>query len=540
MPNQSITIAQAIARYLRQLGVARIFGIPGGGSSLDLIDAAQSLGIQFVLARTESAAVIMAACSAELSGVIGVALTGVGPGLANAVNGIAYASLDRAPVLIIADGIASQSLRFVTHQRFDQLDLVVPITKSRARIDAGNFAVELPRIISAAMAPPLGPVLLELDGVTAAQTAGALGPVETATLPDVDSDAIEQGQRLLHNSRRPVIIAGLECTSPAGVLAVRGLHAQLDCPVFTTYKAKGVVADFDPRCIGLFTGGSAESKCIAGADLIVMLGLDPVELIPQDWRYDAPILELAHIPYSIHYVKAALRFTGDWEPAIEHWCNTKFDNDWTAAELSEYKNGMRARIRNYTSTRAAAKLTAPEVIDTALEIFGGDVRVTIDAGAHMFSAIALWPAANTGDVLISNGLASMAFALPAAIAAALHDPSRAVVTFIGDGGLLMCLGELATAAELEVNLTIVVFNDSALSLIDIKQQQRGFPTTGVRWNEIDLAACAAGFDIMTMRARSLHQYRDALRRAAKISGPVLLDVRIDPTGYRQQLRALRG
>jgi acetolactate synthase-1/2/3 large subunit len=540
MPDAPVTVAQAIAGHLRQLGVTRIFGIPGGGSSLDLIDAAQSLDIEFVLTRTESAAIIMAACSAELSGVIGVALTGVGPGLASAVNGIAYASLDRAPVLIITDGIASQSLRFVTHQRFDQLGLVVPITKARARIDADSLGTELSRLIAAAMAPPLGPVLLELDGVTAAQTTAPIVPAEFAAPPDTDAESIEQARRLLHDARRPVMIVGLECARPAVATAARELHALLDCPLFTTYKAKGVVADSDPRCIGLFTGGSAEAECIASADLIVLLGLDPVELIPQAWRYDAPVLDFAHVPYPIHYVNAALHINGDWESAVEQWRHTKFNSDWTVPEIIEYKDSMYARIRGSGSAHAAENLTPPAIVETAFEIFGNNVRVTIDAGAHMFSAIGLWPAATTGEVLISNGLASMAFALPAAIAAALHEPCCAVVAFTGDGGLLMCLGELATAAELGSNLTVIVFNDSALSLIDIKQQQRGVDTTGVRWNEIDFAACAAGLNVKTMRVRTLHEYRDALGSAATISGPVLLDVRTDPTGYDEQLRALRG
>ncbi|MDP6883727.1 MAG: thiamine pyrophosphate-binding protein, partial [Rhodospirillales bacterium] len=89
------TVAQGLAAALEGLGVRRLFGIPGGGSSLDVIEAAGEKGIEFILARGETSAAIMAAVTAELSGTPGVIVTGVGPGAASAVNGIAYASLER-------------------------------------------------------------------------------------------------------------------------------------------------------------------------------------------------------------------------------------------------------------------------------------------------------------------------------------------------------------------------------------------------------------------------------------------------------------
>ena len=101
------TVAEALADAFSRHGVRRLFGVPGGGSSLDVIQACAARGIDFVLTRSESAAVMMAGATAELSGGIGVALTTKGPGLANAANGVAYASLDRAPVLVLTDGFTT-------------------------------------------------------------------------------------------------------------------------------------------------------------------------------------------------------------------------------------------------------------------------------------------------------------------------------------------------------------------------------------------------------------------------------------------------
>ncbi|HEY5633328.1 MAG TPA: thiamine pyrophosphate-dependent enzyme, partial [Burkholderiaceae bacterium] len=171
-------------------------------------------------------------------------------------------------------------------------------------------------------------------------------------------------------------------------------------------------------------------------------------------------------------------------------------------------------------------------------------RATVDAGAHMFASTALWPCAEPGDLLISNGLATMGVALPAAIGAALQERSRPVVAFTGDGGLAMCLGELATAVEQRAPVIVVVFNDAALSLIDIKQQHRGLAATGVRTREADFRGVMRALGGQAWRAATAASLRAAVRRAHALAsgggGPCLIDVRVDPCGYRAQMRALRG
>jgi len=171
---------------------------------------------------------------------------------------------------------------------------------------------------------------------------------------------------------------------------------------------------------------------------------------------------------------------------------------------------------------------------------GLNPRITVDAGAHMFSAMAFWRCSEPCDVLISNGLATMAFALPAAIAASLHDPERPVIAFTGDGGLLMCLGELLTAVQQQSQIIVVVLNDGSLSLIDIKQQQREMVPRGMRWERPDFAQMMSGFGGKAFRVSDESEYNNAIDEALGIKGPVLIDVLIDPRGYPQQIKALRG
>ena len=123
----NLTIAKALMRFLKSVGVKNIYGVPGGGSSLDLIDAAEENGINFFLVKREDNAVIMASVSGDLTNTIGVALVTKGPGLSNAMNGIAYACLDRSPLILFSDGFSSKLSSFVTHQVFDQKKLMSPI-----------------------------------------------------------------------------------------------------------------------------------------------------------------------------------------------------------------------------------------------------------------------------------------------------------------------------------------------------------------------------------------------------------------------------
>ena len=134
----------------------------------------------------------------------------------------------------------------------------------------------------------------------------------------------------------------------------------------------------------------------------------------------------------------------------------------------------------------------------------------------------------------------MGFALPAALAAALHDPARGAVAMIGDGGLLMCLGELKTAVQMNANICIIVFNDGCLSLIDIKRQERQMSDLGLSWDRPNFALVAQGFGCKSWRAANTNELNIACVEAASQSGTRLIDTQIDPSGYLNQMKALRG
>ena len=539
------TLAQGLAAACRERGVRRAFGVPGGASSLDVIDAFAAEDIDFVLTHGETAATLMAAVTAELGSAPGVVVTGVGPGAASAVNGIAYAALERAPVLLVTDALAEPAEgHHALHQRFDQRALFAPLVKGYDRPEPGDGPNGIDRLLDTAMAHPAGPVQLDLT------TAAATSPTQVTSLAapeagrwkaakkpkEFDLIALAEARGLLAQAQRPLIVAGMEARGRPASAALRVLVQSLGCPVMTTYKAKGAIKDADPLVVGCFTGASADARCLDKADLLIFFGLDPVELLPGPWRFEGPILALAaHDGYDYPATPAAV-LTGALDRSAVALMEDALPAGWSELEIA----ALRSRLRTGFAMTGLGRRTAEDVVSAVRHAAPARARLTVDSGAHMFSAMGLWQADEPNDVLKSNGLSTMGFALPAAIASALEEPPRPVIAMTGDGGLHMCLAELATAARLGCRIAVVVFNDSALSLIDIKQQRQQRESRGVRFGEMDHAAVAAGLGCRGWRVSATEPLTPALTEAFAHAGPVLVDVTVDPEAYTAQYEALRG
>jgi acetolactate synthase-1/2/3 large subunit len=529
------TVADALLADLARRGTRRIWGVPGGGSSLDLLANMGRFGIGFVLAKHEGAAAMAALADAELTGAPGVVLTTKGPGVGNALNGLACASLERAPVVLVSDGFTARQLGYVTHQVFDQRAASAAFVAGYARAEGEAPAGEIAALLDLAQRERRA-VHLDLTREAARRTPGA------APQPALSEDAVPaigDAPTLLAAARRPVLVAGLEAAEPDAAAVLRRLAEALRAPVLVTYKAKGVLPDAHPLHAGIFTGGTLEAPCVSEADLIVTIGLDPVELILQPWRYRAPVLDVALRPHPVRYVEPAAALHGKLAAAIATLASVARRSSWTAAEIARHRETALAAL----AWQGAGGVCPPDIVRIAQEEARAAhraPRVAVDAGAHMFSATAFWQCEEPRDLLISNGLASMGFALPAGIAAALHDPARGAIAFTGDGGLMMVAGELATAADTGAKLVTIVSNDAALSLIDIKQQSRQLPPAGVRWQRPDFAQVAEGLGVKGFVAATPASFRAALRAAFAHDGPSLIDVHVDPAGYPAQLQAMRG
>jgi len=266
----SMTAVEVIARALKDAGVRRMYGVPGGGSVLDLIEAGRRAGIRFVLTAAEGAAAMMAATEAELTGVPGVCLTTLGPGAANAANGVAHAALDRAPILIVTDRYPAGLPGTVTRQRLDHPRLYAGLVKGSFTVGAPGAGAIVGRALRLARLAPRGPVHLDLPSDVAGRVSPPPRPPAPAPRPPAPSArAVQRARAWLARARRPLILAGLGLGTDAAAKALVGLAEDLQAPVLTTYKAKGVIPDAHPLAAGPLAGGTFEDRLIGRADLLL-------------------------------------------------------------------------------------------------------------------------------------------------------------------------------------------------------------------------------------------------------------------------------
>jgi acetolactate synthase-1/2/3 large subunit len=535
-----VTGANRIIRVLQDAGVQRLFGMPGGGSNADLIEAAADAGLPFSLAQAETASAFMAGAQAEITGRAGACLATLGPGASSLTNGVANASLDRIPLIIMTDCYGAETAAVMRHQALQNREIFRSLVKCSAQLSVANISEVMRHVLEATSTPPLGPVHLDVSQEVASAPIVA-DEEEGKSVPSVASLPApqlipEKIRVILAGARHPVFLIGLGARTTPIARAIRSVSEQFGIPALVTYKAKGVVPDRHPWFGGVFMNGALERKVLERADLFLAVGLDVVEILPVPWKFSQPVISITSWPMKQEHIPLLAELVGDVASLLLTVAGLLQKSDWIEDELLRMVELQRHSMRPGTDDGA---LAPHRVVDLVAEAYPG-VRATVDAGAHMLPIMALWPANDPCDVLISNGLSTMGFAVPAAIGAAFLDRPRPTLAFTGDGGLLMCLGELRTAARENLPLRVIVFDDGELSLIKFKQLRRGYRTDGVTIGEVDWRAVASGLGMQATQADDEKTLRDCLRDTLHHPGPVLISAKVGDRTYQDAIREVRG
>lgn len=520
--------AEIVARTLAESGVEYLFGLPGGEIAA-FMDACRRAGVRFLLTGHETSAAIMAQVLGQMTDTPGACAATLGPGATNLVSGVANAFLDRAPLLAFTAQTATQHARTLTHQRLDMRALFQPITKGSVTIGSGDTESLMRGSIALAAAPRPGPVHIALPSdVAATDQTSATSAAEFAAKQETRRSAtIETIAARIHASKQPLVIVGLG-VAPSLAPAIRAFVDQLGAPFLVTGKAKGILREDHPLFLGVASGMAIDRdiiETVRAADLVLGIGFDPVEC-DKTWFTQPDVVS----------IDSAFMAEGDYRP-------TECVGEISAllAQLAGSIHETRSWPSETLAARRQAILRTPAearggVSPLALlailrSVFPANGIVSCDVGSHKFVMGQFWPAYEPGTFLMSNGLSSMGFGIPAAVAAQLARPNRHVMAVVGDGGMLMTAHDLALIHELKLPIVIVCLVDRSLSLIRVSQQRRGFPAYGVDFVPPDFAALSAAFGIDGARARTLGQARDALLRALENPRPMLLHVEIDMREY---------
>jgi acetolactate synthase-1/2/3 large subunit len=541
-------VAAAFAHALHAAGVQRVYGLPGE-DHLRLLDALPEAGLTYIAARDECSAATMAATEAQASGVPGVVLVTIAPGITNAVNAIAHAWLDHVPLLVVCGQHAPERAPVIIRQSLDTLRLVSPLARWTVTASRRIHQV-LARALETSMAEPAGPVLLELrDDVAAAEALDrpenwpSLQTGSRTVRPRVhlSDEAIppEPSQQVRH-ARCPTIVVGGACPNdPETRQAIARASEALAAPVLCSPAAMGVLGPDHPWFAGTFMNGNLEADLLGRSDLIVTLGLDARDFFNAAWRYSAPILAINARPDTQRFAPTQQQLIGDTAAILDALARGGSASTVRPPDVTAY----RASVERPFDLDAGA-FTIPAALRAARALLPPETLVAVDAGFGKPLASYLWSSSEPNTYFTAHGLSTMGYALPAAIALQLSFAERPVIGFMGDGSLLMRASELSVAAEQFEGVghapIFVAWMDGALAQIETKQVRQGLQPVGARVPKLECASLAAAFGACGLDVHSLNAFSQALEDALSSGRPTLVGAHVDQSRRAEWYELLRG
>lgn len=529
------TGAQLIVHLLERQGITTVAGIPGG-TVLPLYDAlSQSTQIRHVLARHEQGAGFIAQGMARTQGKPAVCMACSGPGATNLVTAIADARLDSIPLICITGQVPSSMIGTDAFQEVDTYGISIPITKH-------NYLVrdisELPQVISdafrIAQSGRPGPVWIDIpkDVQTAEIEIDVLPePGERAPAPAFSAESVRDAAAMINAAKRPVLYLGGGAINAAD--EIRQFAEKANLPTTMTLMALGMLPKAHPLSLGMLGmhGARSTNYILQEADLLIVMGARFDDRAIGKTEQFCPNAKIIHVDIDraeLGKIKQPhVAIQGDVAEVLAQLIpqtDAADRGDWRqlVADLQREFPGAIPTEGDPLSHYGLINAVAACVDDSAI--------ITTDVGQHQMWTAQAYPLNRPRQWLTSGGLGTMGFGLPAAVGAALANPDRKVICFSGDGSLMMNIQEMATAAENQLDVKIILMNNEALGLVH--QQQSLFYKQGVFAatypGMINFMQIAAGFGLHTCDLNAEEDAHAALQAAISRPGPALIHVRIDP------------
>lgn len=523
-----------IALTLEAAGVKWVFGVPSG-PVLPLIDALERTSVRYVLTASETSAGFMASAVGSLTGTPGVCLSTLGPGATNMSTGVGCAWLDCAPLIAITCNVPTPWLERRIQMRIDHHALFTPITKATLPLRHGDVAKRLAEALAIATAEPPGPVHLDLpedvgNAEAPSEAAKTLNDWAPLTPPGADpSAAISAVEAALAASRRPVVMTGLGFTRSGAADALLAFVERQGIPFISTMHGKGWLPESHSNWAGVLGRARRTNvqRFINGADLVIAVGYDPVEINYEEWVGSLPVVHVANEAADVDgSVNAVFNEATDMDAAVRGIAGlTSAGNDWSVEEWATHRAQLDDDLRPVT-----ASLSAHRALDELRAKMPPDGILVYDVGAHTHQIATQWRTDLPNTCLSTNGWSSMGYGIPGAIAAKLANPDRRVVGVVGDGCFQMTAGELTVMRRLGLPLPIVVLNDGWLALIKLKQQGKSFGVDGSFLGEPP-STPPEYFGVPARAVRDEAELREALDWGMSLDGPSVIEAFIDPDSY---------
>ncbi len=532
-----LTGAEIICECLVEQGVDTVFGYPGG-AALNTYDALYKYSdrINHVLTAHEQGASHAADGYARSTGRTGVVITTSGPGATNIVTGLATANIDSIPIVAITGNVNRDQLGRDSFQEVDIVNIVKPITKlSRLITKIEDLAPAIREAFLVANSGRKGPVLIDVPKDITAMTAEYVPsvPWKPETFYIKNPDSIERVQKLIKESKRPMIYAGGGILSGNAIEEFRTFAETIDAPVCCSLMGLGCIPADHPLCVGNIGmhGGYETGMITAECDLIIACGARFSDRVAGDRKRFGEQAKIVQLEidrteinknvlvdeYVLGDVKASLTALLEgleqqkhegWLRKIEFWKNSF---DCSQEPESPYPQPH-------------------EILYAINDIKADDDIIATDVGQHQMWVAQFSRIEKERTLLTSGGMGTMGFGMGAAIGAQVSHPDKRVFLVTGDGSFHMNLNELVTLSSYNLPIVVVIMNNTVLGMV--RQWQKLF--YGSRFSQTDphrktdFVKLAGAFGVVGMRITKPEEIVPVLKKAYELKAPVVVDCRISP------------
>jgi pyruvate dehydrogenase (quinone) len=529
------TVAEQFVDVLVRAGVQRLYGVVGDSLN-PVVDAVRrNRSLEWVHVRHEETAAFAAGAEAQLTGRLAACAGSCGPGNLHLINGLYDAHRSMAPVLALASHIPSSEIGTTYFQETHPDRLFQECSHYSELI---SNAGQMPRVLQTAIQHAVGRggvSVITLPGDIAAQPAPqrsiehALVTRRPAVRPG-DTE-IDELARLVDGARRVTLFCG---SGTAGAHdEVMAFAQRVKSPVGHALRGKEWIQYDNPYDVGMsgLLGYGAAYEAMHECDLLILLGTDfPYNAFLPD---DVTIVQVDVRPEHLgRRSKLDLAVWGDVAETLR--CLTpkvkeKKDRRFLDRMLRKHADALEGVVKAYTRKVDRHVPIHPEYVAAVLdEVAADDAVFTVDTGmCNVWAARYLTPNGKR-RVIGSFSHGSMANALPQAIGAQFLDRRRQVVSMSGDGGFTMLMGDFLTLVQYDLPVKVVLFNNSALGMVELEMMVEGLPAYGTTNHNPDFAAIAQAAGAYGVRVDKPKELRGALRDAFRHKGPALVDVVTDP------------
>lgn len=543
---KKITGSQAVMESLLHEGVDVLFGYPGG-AIMPVYDALYDYKdkLRHILVRHEQGAGHAAEGYARMTGKPGVALVTSGPGATNLVTAITDAMLDSVPIVCITGQVAASLLGSDAFQEADIIGITTPITKWNHQItDASEIPEVFAKAFHIARTGRPGPVLIDITKsaqIELMQYSHRGTPVMPSYQPTTQPNKrqIKTAAELINSAKKPFMFIGHGVLIAKAEQSVKKLAEKAGMPTASTLHGLSALPTDHPLNMGMLGmhGNYGPNLLTNKADVILAVGMrfdDRVTGRLSDYAKQAKIIHIDIDPAELNKnVPVTVPIVADAKSALEELIplvKKNIHKDWIVA-FKDYAVEEHTKVKEEEIHPKVGEITMAEVVNMIAEKTKGEAVIVADVGQHQMIAARYSKFAKPDSYITSGGLGTMGFALPAAIGAKVAKPDREVIVVVGDGSFQMNIQELATLAQEQIPVKIVLLNNNFLGMV--RQWQQMFFEKRYSFVDLknpDFVAVSRGFFVdaekVTERENLSHSL-DVLLGAKK---PTLLEVVVKKEG----------